>query len=91
MSSRLPDKLANIIINTLRDEGILLSTDGPYKNVIKIKPPMPFNKKDWSPFFNVKHLVIKPNSPYFEIGVDDGDLSFSILMHQRYRISFRIC
>ncbi len=39
-------KLANIIINTLRDEGILLSTDGPYKNVIKIKPPMPFNKKD---------------------------------------------
>ena len=27
---------------------------------------IPFNKKDWSPFFNVKHLVIKPNSPYLK-------------------------
>ena len=32
------------MINKMRDRGILLSTDGPYHNVIKIKPPMPFNK-----------------------------------------------
>ena len=39
-------KLATIIINKMRDRGILLSTDGPYHNVIKIKPPMPFNKNN---------------------------------------------
>ena len=37
-------KLAKIIINKMRKRGILLSTDGPYHNVIKIKPPMTFNK-----------------------------------------------
>ena len=30
----------------MRDRGILLSTDGPYHNVIKIKPPMTFNKEN---------------------------------------------
>jgi 4-aminobutyrate aminotransferase-like enzyme len=39
-------KLATLIINKMRDRGILLSTDGPYHNVIKIKPPMPFNKNN---------------------------------------------
>ena len=39
-------KLASIIINNLREKGILLSTDGPFNNVIKIKPPMPFNKEN---------------------------------------------
>jgi len=36
-------KLANLLINHMRDKRILLSTDGPYNNVIKIKPPLPFN------------------------------------------------
>ena len=41
----LPDaKLATKLINTLRLKGILLSTDGPFNNVIKIKPPLVFNK-----------------------------------------------
>ena len=39
-------RLASFIINKLRNQGILLSTDGPYHNVIKIKPPLPFNKED---------------------------------------------
>ena len=38
------EKLATLIINKMRQRGILLSTDGPYHNVIKIKPPMTFNK-----------------------------------------------
>ena len=33
---------ANQIINKMKDIGILLSTDGPEQNVIKIKPPMVF-------------------------------------------------
>ena len=39
-------KLATDLINNLRHEGILLSTDGPYNNVIKIKPPMVFKKEN---------------------------------------------
>jgi 4-aminobutyrate aminotransferase-like enzyme len=27
----------------MRDEGILTGTDGPYHNVVKIRPPMPFD------------------------------------------------
>ena len=38
--------LAKNLINHLRHKGILLSTDGPYDNVIKIKPPLVFNKKN---------------------------------------------
>ena len=42
-----PDaKLATFIVNEMRQRGILLNTDGPYHNVIKIKPPMIFNKEN---------------------------------------------
>ncbi len=37
-------KEAANIIETMKDRGILLSTDGPFNNVIKIKPPMVFNE-----------------------------------------------
>ena len=32
--------------NRMRDLGILMSTDGPHENVIKIKPPMCFNREN---------------------------------------------
>ncbi|UCD26845.1 MAG: aminotransferase class III-fold pyridoxal phosphate-dependent enzyme, partial [Candidatus Bathyarchaeota archaeon] len=44
-------KLAEHVKNRLRENGILVGTDGPYENVIKIKPPMCFNKS------NAKQLV----------------------------------
>ncbi len=34
------------IINQMRERGILLSTDGPFENVIKIKPPLVFSDDD---------------------------------------------
>ena len=34
---------ASYVANRLRDRGILISTDGPYRNVLKIKPPMVFD------------------------------------------------
>ena len=34
------------IVNQLRERGILLGTDGPHHNVLKIRPPMPFSKAD---------------------------------------------
>lgn len=37
---------AEDIVNHMRNEGILLGTDGPDHNVIKIRPPMPFSHAD---------------------------------------------
>jgi 4-aminobutyrate aminotransferase-like enzyme len=33
---------ASFVANRMRERGILLGTDGPYHNVVKIRPPMPF-------------------------------------------------
>ncbi len=37
---------AEAIVNHLREQGVLLSTDGPLENVLKIKPPMVFGKPE---------------------------------------------
>jgi 4-aminobutyrate aminotransferase-like enzyme len=37
---------ASEIVNRLRDDGILIGTDGPHHNVLKIRPPMPFTIED---------------------------------------------
>ena len=34
------------IVDMMRDRGVLLSTDGPHHNVIKIKPPMVLSESD---------------------------------------------
>ena len=39
-------KLAGYVKNRLKENGILVDTDGPHENVIKIKPPMCFNKRN---------------------------------------------
>jgi 4-aminobutyrate aminotransferase-like enzyme len=38
------DAEASYVANRMRDEGILLGTDGPYHNVVKIRPPMAFTE-----------------------------------------------
>lgn len=40
---------ASYVSNRMREEGILLGTDGPHHNVVKIRPPMPFDdgNADW--------------------------------------------
>lgn len=35
---------ASFVANRMRDHGILLGTDGPFHNVVKIRPPMPFDE-----------------------------------------------
>lgn len=40
------DSEASYVSNRLRDYGILAGTDGPYHNVVKIRPPMPFSAAD---------------------------------------------
>ncbi len=37
---------ASDVINQMRERGVLLSTDGPLENVIKIKPPLVFSHED---------------------------------------------
>ncbi len=37
---------ASYVANRMRERGILLGTDGPHHNVIKIRPPMPFDASD---------------------------------------------
>ena len=37
---------AEELVNRMRDRGVLLSTDGPLHNVIKIKPPLVIERSD---------------------------------------------
>ena len=37
---------ADHVINRLRQHGILISTDGPLENVLKLKPPIVFSEKN---------------------------------------------
>ena len=39
-------KEATYIINRLREHGILISTDGPLHNILKLKPPMVFSEQN---------------------------------------------
>ena len=39
-------EIASYVANRAKELGILLSTDGPDHNVIKIKPPMTFTQQD---------------------------------------------
>jgi 4-aminobutyrate aminotransferase-like enzyme len=46
-TTREPDgALAEYLVQRARERGVLLSTDGPHHNVIKIKPPMVFGHVD---------------------------------------------
>jgi len=37
---------ASFVADRMREAGVLLGTDGPYHNVVKIRPPMPFSEND---------------------------------------------
>ncbi|MEN9934505.1 MAG: hypothetical protein RLZZ387_1084 [Chloroflexota bacterium] len=40
------DAEASYVVNRLRERCVLAGTDGPYHNVIKIRPPLPFSEAD---------------------------------------------
>ena len=42
---------ASDVANLMREQGILLGTEGPFGNVLKIRPPMPFTRE------NADHLA----------------------------------
>jgi len=52
-------KEASYLANRMRDKGILMSTDGPFNNVIKIKPPIIFSKTNSDVLLNSIGQVLK--------------------------------
>jgi 4-aminobutyrate aminotransferase-like enzyme/Ser/Thr protein kinase RdoA (MazF antagonist) len=50
---------AAYIAERMKDRGVLMSTDGPYQNVLKIKPPMVFTKEDANRLVGTLSLVLK--------------------------------
>ena len=52
-------KEAQYIINRLKDFGILSSIDGPFNNVIKIKPPLIFSKSNCDLFLKYFRKILK--------------------------------
>ncbi|MCB0492342.1 MAG: aminotransferase class III-fold pyridoxal phosphate-dependent enzyme [Cyclobacteriaceae bacterium] len=50
---------ATYLANRMRELGILMSTDGPYENVLKIKPPIIFNKADADFLISTLDRVLK--------------------------------
>ena len=50
---------ASYIIERMKDKGVLLSTDGPYHNVLKIKPPLVFTRENALELFNKLELVLQ--------------------------------
>jgi len=51
--------LATKIQEGLKQEGILVGTDGPFNNVLKIKPPLCFDKENADQFIHQLTLVLK--------------------------------
>ncbi len=49
---------ASRVVNHLRERGILAGTDGPHHNVIKLRPPLCFTKKDADRFVAILADVI---------------------------------
>ncbi|MEM9777092.1 MAG: aminotransferase class III-fold pyridoxal phosphate-dependent enzyme, partial [Chloroflexota bacterium] len=52
---------ASFISNMMREHGILMGTDGPYHNVIKIRPPMPFDMSNADFLLETIDKVLKEN------------------------------
>ena len=46
------------IVNRMRDNGILIGTEGPLHNVLKIRPPMPFSQTDADHFLTTLEKLL---------------------------------
>ena len=46
LESLTPAAAANTVVNQMKDSGILISSDGPDHNVLKIKPPIIFTREN---------------------------------------------
>jgi 4-aminobutyrate aminotransferase-like enzyme len=49
---------ADLVVNHMRHQGILLGADGPFHNVIKIRPPLPFSLEDADRLINALDTIL---------------------------------
>ena len=49
---------AELVVNQMKEAGILISTDGPLHNVLKIKPPMVFNSENAKTLVNTLDIIL---------------------------------
>jgi 4-aminobutyrate aminotransferase-like enzyme len=54
---------AGTVVNRLRDLGILIGTDGLFHNVLKIRPPMPFDEADADMLVTTLDRVLQEIAP----------------------------
>ena len=55
-----PDSyIAELLKNELKNNGVLVGTDGPYNNVIKSKPPLCFSKKNAKEVVEKMDMILK--------------------------------
>ena len=52
-------EIAEEVIERMKDEGILFNTEGPYNNVLKIKPPIIFTEENADRVINTMEKVLK--------------------------------
>ena len=49
---------ARHILSRMKEEKILIQSDGPYNNVLKLKPPLVFNKTDAGRFVDTLDQIL---------------------------------
>jgi 4-aminobutyrate aminotransferase-like enzyme len=52
---------ASYVCNRLRERGILTGTDGPFHNVIKLRPPLIFSDADADLFVTTLEAILDEN------------------------------
>ena len=63
-SSRKPwPELADRIVNRMREQGVLIGTDGIDHNVLKIRPPMPFDENNARQLLSLLEATIRSECP----------------------------
>ena len=55
-----PDE-AEFVVNQMKKRGILISSDGPDHNVLKIKPPLVFNRNNADYFLESFESIMSEN------------------------------
>jgi 4-aminobutyrate aminotransferase-like enzyme len=57
---------ADAVVNAMRERQILIGTDGPFHNVLKIRPPMPFSENDAQRLCDTLSDVLKESRTEFQ-------------------------
>lgn len=68
----------------MKDERILLSSDGPDCNVLKLKPPMVFSKQNVDRFVSVLDNILKEVRTDSEFRVSEKAVSFNNVIKKSF-------